>query len=242
MFRTGIHRGYTAPPTIIVVVITTIVNGCELAISTCLSQVLTHCPSGWREVRTPVRSCRRNYGLFINSVNYSSNGIPYTRVCGRILAYQYGVPEGFGHYSSLFTLDSQYVDGISITYSNPRQHIWTFVAGVLSSGYACPCSDPSLVASINVPPFIKSDYFCEVGSNATTGFVDLRFIETNPLWDGQGCTGVSTCCEFNNPPWFCQQLPEPTTEDIEIRSLTIAHQAYLEFEDTPVQLIEIYVQ
>ena len=23
--------------------------------------------------------------------------------------------------------------------------------------------------------------------------------------------------EFNNPPWFCKQLPEPTTEDIEIR-------------------------
>ena len=23
-------------------------------------------------------------------------------------------------------------------------------------------------------------------------------------------------CEFNNLPWFCKQLPEPTTEDIEI--------------------------
>lgn len=139
-------------------------------------------------------------------------------------------------------MDSRYVDGISITHGNPRQHIWTFGAGILAKYAACPCSDPSFVASITVPPFINSDYFCEVGSNTTTVFGDLRFIETNPLWDGQGCTGDSTCCEFNNPPWFCQQLPEPTTEDIEIRSLTTASRSLLEFEDTPVQLIEIYVQ
>ena len=71
----------------------------------------------------------------------------------------------------------------------------------------------------------------------------IGFIDNNPLWDGDGCTGSSTCCEFNNPPWFCKQLPEPTTEDIEIRIMSSAGKGYsLEGEDTPVQLIEIYVQ
>ena len=46
-----------------------------------------------------------------------------------------------------------------------------------------------------------------------------RLIAENTLWDGHGYTVSSTCytCEFNNPPWFCKQLPKPTTEDIEIR-------------------------
>ena len=207
-----------------------------------MSESDASCPNGWREVSTPIRSCRRNFGSYVNSVSYSSNGIPYSRVCGRILGYQYGAPEAFAHYTTSFTLNSRYVDGISITYGSPRQHIWTFAAGIFRQGQACPCSDPSLFTSIRVPPFISNDYFCELGTNVTTGIGNLRFIEDNPLWDGQGCTGTSTCCEFNNPPWFCRQLSEPTTEDIEVRSVTSASPTLLEFEDTPIQLMEIYVQ
>ena len=71
----------------------------------------------------------------------------------------------------------------------------------------------------------------------------INFIDSNPLWDGQGCAGSSACCEFNNPPWFCKQLPQPTTEDIEIRTMgTAVGRFSLEEEDTPVQLIEIFVQ
>ena len=209
-----------------------------------MSELDASCPDGWREVSTPIRSCRRNFGSYVNSLSYSSNGVPYSRVCGRIVSYQYGTPEAFGHYSSSFTLDSRYTDGISITYGNPRQHIWTFVAGVARGGQACPCSgDSSLVSSIRVPSFIDNHYFCELGANVTGSEVEnLRFVEGNPLWDGKGCTGSSTCCEYNNPPWFCRQLPQPTTEDIEVRSMTTAAPSYLELEDTPIQLMEIYVQ
>lgn len=209
-----------------------------------MSEPNAFCPDGWREVSNPVRSCRRNFGSYVNTVNYSSNGIPYSRVCGRIVGYQYGSPEGFFHYAPSNTLDSRYVDGISITYGyGPRQHIWTFVAGVARAGQACPCSgDSSLISIIRVPSFVNNHYFCELGTNVTTGIGNLRFVEGNALWDGKGCTGASTCCEYNNPPWFCRQLPQPTTEDIEIRSMTTAAPTLLEFEDTPIQLIEIYVQ
>lgn len=207
-----------------------------------MSEPDASCPDGWREVSTPIRSCRRNRGSYVNSLSYSSNGIPYSRVCGKIVSYQYGTPEAFGHYSPSFTLDSQYADGISITYGSPRRHIWTFVAGVARVGQACPCSGISS-GSIRVPGFIDDHYFCELGANVTGSEIgNLRFIRGNPLWDGKGCTGSSTCCEYNNPPWFCRELPQPTTEDIEVRSMTTAAPSFLELEDSPIQLMEIYVQ
>ena len=42
-----------------------------------------------------------------------------------------------------------------------------------------------------------------------------------------------------SPEEFCWQLPVPTTDDIELR---ICGDFSAENEDTPVQLLEIYVQ
>ena len=49
---------------------------------------------------------------------------------------------------------------------------------------------------------------------------------------------VATCCTFNNPPWFCKQLPQTTTDDMEVR---ICATHGITNEDMPVELIEIYV-
>ena len=49
----------------------------------------------------------------------------------------------------------------------------------------------------------------------------------------------STCCSFNNPPWFCKELPQPTRDDIELR--LCADQATSD-EDTPLEVVEIYIQ
>ena len=201
-----------------------------------MSDPSVQCPDGWREVLSPIRTCRRQFNTSINSVNYTSYGIPYSRVCGRIIAYQLGTPEGFLGYviQNQDTIDDTYVDGISITFGHPRNHIWTFAAAKLTAPY-CPCIESRNPA----PPFVNDDYFCEVG----VPDAGINFTDSNPLWDGQGCAGSSACCEFNNPPWFCKQLPQPTTEDIEIRLLSYVVGDYsLENEDTPVKLIEIYVQ
>ena len=205
-----------------------------------MSDPSAQCPQGWREVDSPIRTCRRQFETSINSVKYSSFGIPYSKVCGRIIAYQFGRPEAFRGYNvqNQTTIDDTYVDGISITYGHPRNHIWTFAAsdGRNIRNILCPCNS---FENITTPPFINNDYFCERGSTS----MNNGFIDNNPLWDGHGCTGSSTCCEFNNPPWFCRQLPEPTTEDIEIRTLASANNNdLLENEDTPTELIEIYVQ
>ena len=203
-----------------------------------MSDPSAQCPQGWREVESPIRTCRRQFQTSINSVNYSSHGIPYSKVCGRIIAYQYGTPEAFLGFrrQNQTTIDSAYVDGISITYGqHPRNHIWTFAAG--RDGSPCPCTYNT---NSIPPPFINGDFFCEIGTNAGRRG---DFIDNNPLWDGDGCTSTSTCCEFNNPPWFCKQLPQPTTDDVEIRIIgSVYDPHFLEGEDTPVQLIEIYVQ
>ena len=201
-----------------------------------MSDPSAQCPDGWREVQSPIRTCRRQFNTGINSVSYTSHGIPYSRVCGRIIAYQFGHPDGFGAYfnQGQQTLDDPYVDGISVTFGYPRNHIWTFTAN-REGQHFCPCNKDGNAA----PLFVNSSHFCEVGIHTTGG----QFIDSNPLWDGQGCAGSSTCCQFNNPPWFCKQLDQPTTEDMEIRIMgSVMTNISLEDEDTPVQLIEIFVQ
>jgi dynein heavy chain len=203
-----------------------------------MSDPSAQCPDGWREVQSPIRTCRRQNGININSVNYTSYGIPYSRVCGRIVAYQLGTPEGFRGYNvqNQRTLDDAYIDGISITFGDPRNHIWTFAALRNKRGVNdCPC----VISGNAAPPFVSQDHFCEVGvQNA-----EINFSDDNPLWDGQGCAGSSSCCEFNNPLWFCKQLNQTTTDDIEIRIMgSVRGFNSLEKEDIPVQLIEIFVK
>ena len=204
-----------------------------------MSDPSTQCPDGWREEQSPIRTCRRQTNTTISSVNYTSYGIPYSRACGRIIAYQFGAPEAFLNYRSQnqATLEDAYVDGISVTFGHTRNHIWTFAAEKgMSDRHTCPCSGSTLAT----PPFINEDYFCECG---TSDFYNLEFVLDNPLWDGLGCANASNCCQFNNPPWFCKQLNQPTTEDIEICIIGFTTGVnMLEEEDTPVEFIKIFVQ
>ena len=78
---------------------------------------------------------------------------------------------------------------------------------------------------------VGENYFCETG---VTGSASSEFQPDDPLWDGENCGSRSTCCEFNNPPYFCQSLPETTDDDIEVRICVDEP-----FEELP---IEIFVQ
>ena len=86
-----------------------------------MSDPSEQCPDGWREVQSPIRTCRRKFNTSINSAIFLSYGIPYSKVCGRINAYQFGTPEGFLGYinQNQQTLDDAYADGISITFGDP---------------------------------------------------------------------------------------------------------------------------
>ena len=71
------------------------------------------------------------------SVKFPPNGVSYSSVCGRILGYQIGTTNGFANTDSargMQTINDIYVDGVSLTHGNPRQHIWTFAASLTTSG------------------------------------------------------------------------------------------------------------
>ena len=132
------------------------------------------------------------------------------------------------------------MDGISLTHGqSPRQHILTFAAALdetRAQEWVCPCTRPDLPYTGVVPPFIGQDYFCDTGNRDRYGYI---FYPDDPLWDGQGCGGTSTCCSFYNPPWFCKQLPQPTTDDIELR---LCADELTSHDDSPLEIEEVYIK
>ena len=44
-----------------------------------------------------------------------------------MIGYQYGTPDGINPHRSTYDINSTYVEGVSLTYGSPRQHIWIFV-------------------------------------------------------------------------------------------------------------------
>ena len=205
------------------------------------------CPSGFDLIsRTtpPLRTCSRpESGSTCVSTTFPVYGIEYSRVCGRVIGYQVGFTDAFhSHNIRGEDIDSYYLSGISITHGSPRQHIWSFV-GAAGEGHGaeseiCPCTRSGTAGDASSPSFVGQDYFCDTGSSGSSGTNGFFFAD-DPLWDGQGCGGSSTCCEFNNPPWFCKQLPQPTTSDIELR---ICEHVLSPQVDSPFEIVEMYIK
>ena len=201
------------------------------------------CPSG-TTLRTdlPRRLCGIGIsGTGCSSTTFNTYGIEYRQVCGKIIGYQDQSPDAFGEGQSQ-VIDGNYVDGISLTHgSNPRKHIWTFAAALHEIGSThpeliCPCINKNFTSSSTEPPcFVGNDYFCDTGSE---NHFQLIFYGDDPLWDGTGCGPLNDCCNLNSPPWFLKRLPFPTTDDIEMRFC----RGGLVDEDTPIEIVEIYVQ
>ena len=208
-----------------------------------MSDPSQQCPSVWREITTPHRVCgRRSSTGSCEGLNYTTGSVQYDQVCGRMIGYQIGGTESF-FFSSGRSINTNYVDGIGITRGSPRQHVWTFAAGLEDQqgayGGTCPCVNGSSVGS-RIPSFVGQNYFCESGlTQYPPGTGGVFYPNGDPLWDGQGCGPTSSCCTFNSPPWFNVQLPSPTTNDIEVR---ICSSYGIQYEDSPIQLMELYVK
>ena len=99
---------------------------------------------------------------------------------------------------------------------------------------------PNLLGKMLVPVMLLSTlpshryYFCESGVNS--GYPRQVFYQEDPLWDGEGCGSSSSCCSFNNPPYFTKTLPSPTSDPIEARL------CWLDIHGSPIEFIELYVK
>ena len=197
-----------------------------------------NCPAGFRKVTASGKTMCRYQGAGCISTTFSSHGIEYSRVCGRITGYQYYTTDAFQNYiANGGSIDSVFVDGIVLTHGSPRQHIWTFAAGytqyyIGSSG--CPCNGDSY--SYSLPPYVGNDYFCESGHRYNTS-PPQNYLTNDPLWDGAGCVSGS-CCTFNSPPWFCKTLPNHTTDNIELR---LCVDQALDDEAVALELVDFYI-
>jgi hypothetical protein len=150
------------------------------------------------------------------SLKFPTGG-SYTNVCGRVRGYSGWNALAFNPYShgEQRTIDSNYADGVLITRGSPRQHLWTYAAGLSETWnadhFACPCARSGYNPSW-IPSFVGSNYYCESGF---VGAHVYRTIWEDPLWDGKGCFATdNTCCHHFG--WFHRQVP-PTNDDIEVR-------------------------
>ena len=127
------------------------------------------CPAGFRKVTdSSGKTMCGGQGSSCSSTTFSSHGLQYSRVCGKIIGYQYNSPEAFAAQTQ--SIDDVFVDGIVLTHGSPQIHIWTFAAGITQYGndqYRCPCNGGSY--SGTVPPYIGNDYFCDSGFHHSTG-------------------------------------------------------------------------
>ena len=203
----------------------------------------SQCPPGLvYNVTEGRRLCRKpSLAPGCSSTTFSAQGVEYRKVCGKVIGYQYYQPNGFGpsKYTSQ-SIDRTYVDGVSITYGTPRQHVWTFADAhdedITSRRHeGCPCLHPSASFTGVIPNFVGNDYYCETGSST---LAQRRYYFDDPLWDGEGCEGENECCNRGGP-WFCKQLPQPTQDDIEMRVCTNSPGSD---EDTVLEQIELHIQ
>ena len=186
------------------------------------------CPSGL-EARTDPNSCRRKPAEEgCTSVFYSTQGISYSCILGRINARQSGHPDAFNNFQEATgvrnssTIDNNYVDGVILTYgSNPRKHIWTLGAGL----YFFDPVDCNRCNDQKPTHIVGSHYFCELNMPCNNGTT----VCNDPLWDGNQCVGDGT---------FYRQLPQPTTEDIEMR---VCRDQDRSDEDILITFVELYV-
>ena len=195
------------------------------------------CPSAWREYNTSgIRACGRPVtSIGSCSASTYSTSHPYSKVCGRVIGYQVASPDAFNTQNN--SIDLVYVDGISITHGSPREHIWTYVAGFTELHWlnSCPC----MASSIRQPPsFVGNHYYCETAKTTSTLHRGQLYAD-DKLWDGERCEREGSCCTNKTLPWFSVELSNRTTDDIEVR---ICGSEETDNEDTPIELLEIYVQ
>ena len=197
------------------------------------------CPSGlytFTNTTTNQTACgTTGVGQQQRSLNFTTGG-SYTHVCGRVRGYQVHATLAFYRHKNQ-TIDTNYVDGVSITRGSPRQHLWTYAAGLSETHYNdhsdytnCPCVRSGYNSSW-IPSFVGNNYYCEAG------FVDYENGVTwdDPLWDGKGCfTSGNTCCDRYG--WFRRQVPS-TTDDIEVRWNTY----YYAYANVLIDQLEIWV-
>ena len=198
------------------------------------------CPGGWERVNG-IGCISTSSGC--SPATFKTHEIEYHEVCGYVRGYQKGATDGFQPAYNYPSINSNYVDGVSITtLSYPaRKHIWTYASGLMDKGttsqgnyWNCPCAENP---GMQPPPFVFDHYYCESG--AASSFVHSLYYTSDPLWDGEGCGEDSNCCTRPGAPWFHRSFPTSMKYDIETR---ICRDQHISNENVAVAEMALYVK
>ena len=136
-------------------------------------------------------------------------------MCGKIIGYQQKTPDAFFRFiNGQTTIDSNYVDGISLTHgSSPREHIWTFAAALQED-----ISDPGFYVPVQMSTTQVRQHRLPlwVRTTSVTQAAMISSSSSSMEMIVSGMCASSTCCFLNSPPWFLKELT-PTSDDIEMR-------------------------
>lgn len=180
------------------------------------------CPSNWQLVNHQgKKGCDSKVNGACSPVFMNVGNVKFSSVCGRAIGYQIAFPDAFA-VGTTPMIDRLYVDGLSITYGFPREHVWTYAVGAskdfLFDGKTanCPCDkgEPQ-------PRFVGEHMYCDSGHRVSTQAEIEQFsgpnlyteIHNQTLWTDQcGEEKANTCCQDQttphdwddlvNPPWF----------------------------------------
>ena len=196
------------------------------------------CPTGWKKTTQPplCKGSGNTAGCY--SARFSNNKAKYNSICGKIRGYQKGTTDGFNTQET--AIDKPYLDGVSVTIGNPRKHVWSYVAGNSQNNESkrgnCPCAK---YPGGKPPVYVQRHYYCESGSNGDGAPVSDTLYQSDPLWDGRGCTDGDHCCSALGPPWFYRYFIKPENAAVEVR---LCHDQEYRDEATLIEQLELYVQ
>jgi len=162
------------------------------------SSLASTCPQGFVSRDNPSACIRNSSTPGCSSVIYHNHNLStYSKVIGRVHVIPYHTPDGYVKFGddrpNMPTIDQNYVDGVSITYGTPRQHIWTVTFSLTEMANSCS------TCILNRPSFFCSHYSCE------------ELVPSNSPFDHthRQCEGKA---EF-----FYRELPQATMDDLELR-------------------------
>ena len=194
------------------------------------SQTNFECPRSLQATTNPP-SCRiSGSSPTCSSVFFSSGGLPYSQVCGRIYGRYSLTPDGFDTFPDdrpdTPTIDDNYVDGVSLSYGmSPRNHVWTLAATIPQSNRMTGCAS----CNFKVPVFVGSDYSCQIVPDCTSLSDDSTCRQVEVWNDDNLCNGNYI---------FYRNLTQTTTEDLEMR---LCRDQEASDEDIFIMFIEIFV-
>ena len=195
------------------------------------------CPPGWlvEDRRPSFIGCRRGdiggagggqAAVFIGHY------YPYRTIIGVVEAVPYGAGNAFTDLPQFSdgSIDSPYVDGVSITVGDPRVHVFTFASADKPS--VCPCAGGPAA-----PAFVGGDYVCD---EPTAALVDGGpvFDPGDPQWDGSDntCEPVGFAA---TAPFFVVDTGAVRDDPIEVRIMSDESGAV---EDFAITRLELYVR